>query len=274
MLILDRSPSSIGEQRYGGRLSLRVLAAALSLLLLFASMSPAWALAGEADSEGEGSAPPGLPIAPGSPGFDPGGEEAVLEDQVPLPGEEVEEAPVPEAEAPLPEPVPPVELPTPEAVVEPEAPPVDPPPTIPVPAYEGEAGPDYEAEEPPVVVQSESIAAPPAERSDSQLAPNPTQAPPGEPPASPSPEASEPAVEEAVPPSGDPPAAPGRPVGADVHVVRPGESLWSIATGLLSPGADDARIAAEVERLWLLNRERIGSGDPDLIYVGTVLRLR
>ena len=35
-----------------------------------------------------------------------------------------------------------------------------------------------------------------------------------------------------------------------------------------------ARVAREVHELWKLNRERIATGDPDLILIGTVLRLR
>jgi hypothetical protein len=29
-----------------------------------------------------------------------------------------------------------------------------------------------------------------------------------------------------------------------------------------------------VQRIWRLNEDRIGTGDPNLIYVGTTLRLR
>ena len=60
---------------------------------------------------------------------------------------------------------------------------------------------------------------------------------------------------------------------ARVHVVEPGESLWTIAEDLLGPGAPAARIAREVQRLWSLNEARIGTGDPDLLMVGTELRL-
>jgi hypothetical protein len=70
-----------------------------------------------------------------------------------------------------------------------------------------------------------------------------------------------------------PPAAPIRP-GARFHVVAPGESLWSIAAGLLRPGASDARVALEVKRLWRLNADRIDTGDPDLLPVGVKLQLR
>jgi nucleoid-associated protein YgaU len=62
--------------------------------------------------------------------------------------------------------------------------------------------------------------------------------------------------------------------GARFHTVRPGESLWSIAEALLGSDVSATRIAAEVARLWELNRDRIPSGDPDLIAVGQELRLR
>ncbi len=37
--------------------------------------------------------------------------------------------------------------------------------------------------------------------------------------------------------------------------------------------AGDAQVAVEVERLWQLNADRIGTGNPDLIYPGQELRL-
>ena len=55
--------------------------------------------------------------------------------------------------------------------------------------------------------------------------------------------------------------------------VAPGDSLWSIAEAQLTPAADNARIAREVNRLWELNADRIATGQPDLLMVGTVLRL-
>jgi hypothetical protein len=61
---------------------------------------------------------------------------------------------------------------------------------------------------------------------------------------------------------------------ARLYVVQSGESLWSIARKLLGPSASPARIAREVDRLWELNKDRIGTGDPDLVMVGTKLRLR
>ena len=57
--------------------------------------------------------------------------------------------------------------------------------------------------------------------------------------------------------------------GDRFHVVRPGESLWSIADRATVP-----RIAREVNRLWELNDERIRTGDPNLLYAGTRLVVR
>jgi LysM domain len=67
---------------------------------------------------------------------------------------------------------------------------------------------------------------------------------------------------------------PPLPETARWHVVEPGESLWSIARRLLGPDASPGRIAREVDRLWELNRDRIGTGDPDMLMVGARLRLR
>jgi hypothetical protein len=60
---------------------------------------------------------------------------------------------------------------------------------------------------------------------------------------------------------------------ASSHVVQPGQSLWMIAEGLLREPSV-AQVAFEVGRLWQLNAERIGTGDPDLIYAGLRLRLK
>ncbi len=77
-------------------------------------------------------------------------------------------------------------------------------------------------------------------------------------------------------------AVPIRTAGAGVrtrsggrsHLVRQGESLWSIARGRLGENASSAAIAHEVARLWRLNRERIGTGNPDIVMAGTRLILR
>jgi Tfp pilus assembly protein FimV len=62
--------------------------------------------------------------------------------------------------------------------------------------------------------------------------------------------------------------------GDRTHAVLPGESLWTIATDLLGSDATTARVAREVHRLWQLNRDRIGTGDANLLMVGTRLELR
>jgi LysM domain len=49
-------------------------------------------------------------------------------------------------------------------------------------------------------------------------------------------------------------------------VVRPGDSLWSIAADLLGRGAGDAEVTAAWHRLHDANRSRVG--DPDLIHPG------
>ena len=43
---------------------------------------------------------------------------------------------------------------------------------------------------------------------------------------------------------------------------------------MLGDDASVAKIAREVNRLWELNSDRIGTGDPDLLMVGTKLVLR
>jgi nucleoid-associated protein YgaU len=60
----------------------------------------------------------------------------------------------------------------------------------------------------------------------------------------------------------------------DFEVVQPGDTLWSIARRLLGPDQSDAAVAREAARLWQLNGDRIGTGHPDVLLPGTVLRLR
>jgi hypothetical protein len=53
-----------------------------------------------------------------------------------------------------------------------------------------------------------------------------------------------------------------------------GESLWAIASDLLGGDANVGQVAREVHRLWQLNRDRIRTGDPDLLPIATTLRLQ
>jgi Tfp pilus assembly protein FimV len=96
---------------------------------------------------------------------------------------------------------------------------------------------------------------------DSPTTPNTTPAPPPTPAE---------AVTQPIATTDDRPA----PQGARIHTVRQGESLWTIAERLVAPNASTTEIAEEVARLWDLNRDQIGSGDPNVIFAGTELRLR
>lgn len=55
-------------------------------------------------------------------------------------------------------------------------------------------------------------------------------------------------------------------------VVRPGDSLWTIAATALGPGADSATVTAYWQRIHLLNRRVVGT-DPDVIRPGQHLAL-
>jgi nucleoid-associated protein YgaU len=72
----------------------------------------------------------------------------------------------------------------------------------------------------------------------------------------------------------DPAGGAGAPVRGSRYVVREGDSLWSIAKRLLGSNASNGQVAREVSRLWRLNEERIGTGDPGRVHVGTVLKVR
>jgi hypothetical protein len=69
-------------------------------------------------------------------------------------------------------------------------------------------------------------------------------------------------------------AAASRPAGESPArlVVEPGDCLWSIGQKRLGPDAAPARVANEVERIFEVNRDRIGD-DPGLIFAGQELFL-
>jgi LysM repeat protein len=73
------------------------------------------------------------------------------------------------------------------------------------------------------------------------------------------------------------PAARAAPVSARTRspgstvVVRPGDSLWSIARQLLGRRAGDGAIETKVQSIYAANVSRIGTGDPNLIFPGTRL---
>ena len=142
----------------------RALAATLSLVLVLGTVSPGIAFAGEADSEQEGSAPPGaLPGLEEGPELEPGGDESALGE---LPGATVggeddeEEPPIetePAQESELPAPAPEASAPTAEAPLPPAEGTAG--TTAPAPEY----GPTYEpapASPPLEAVENQAITAP------------------------------------------------------------------------------------------------------------------
>lgn len=264
-----RSPQPLGR---------RLLAAALSAALALGTVSPAAALASEADSEGEGTAPPGAVEGPAD------GEETALEE---VPGsvagggsEDSGEGPPVEAEPQQESELPAVPATEEVAGATTEAlPEVAQPPTAEAPSAT-ESGPAYESAPPPPSsqpVENQPLSAPPSAASEPEAPPEPKAEQPAPDPSL-SPEPAAPSEEEPPPPQL--PAVPAERQaprsdlgGRDFHTVRSGECLWSIAAALLPAGASNAEIAAEVKRLWRLNASRIGTGDPSLLMVGTRLRL-
>lgn len=249
----------------------RFLALALCAMLVLGSTLPGVSVASETDGEGEGDAVE----LPELPDLDPGGEETDLTEEVPAfgggeeEGEAVEVEPEVDIEAPPPEEVTstatevPAEALPPQPVETPE-PTISPPgPEPPEPVQQSAAEPSNS--EP---VANQSITAPkqmPARHSASAVASEET-APPAEP------------AQREAPPSQPVAAASngsGRNLtGKDLYRVRPGDCLWAIAAELLPPSAGSAEIAQAVQRLWRLNANQIGTGDPNLLMVGTELRLR
>lgn len=269
----------------------RSLAAVLGVVLLFGSLVPPFALA-EGDREGVGAAPPG-PILGHGP--EPGGEETSLEEVPIAPGEEASEEIIPAAPEET-EPIPPTAPPPPAVATEPlpETQEVAPPPAstepapapLPaVPAYgtEEPVPPSYEPEPPNAVpVENEAIVAPgdsdvaaehnhsrPSRPGSSTATVPAPEAPPAEEPAPAPVETPEPALSVA-PSSGD---RSGSLPGTASYTVVEGDCLWVIAERVLPAGATFAEIEAEISRLWRLNASRIGTGDPNLILVGTILRI-
>jgi peptidoglycan hydrolase-like protein with peptidoglycan-binding domain len=69
-----------------------------------------------------------------------------------------------------------------------------------------------------------------------------------------------------------PRAAPARP-SASTYTVQPGDALWPIAERHLAGSSSVTEIAKQVQDLESLNRDRIASGDPDMLEAGQELRL-
>ena len=288
------------RDRLAGRTStepvvpLRVQAALAAGVLALSAGSPVSALAAEPDRDQEGLAPPEArdpqdPAPDPDPDFDPGGDDTDTpagdnDGEPPAGAGDEDVGPAEQPPAIVRDPVlkdPEVEpVPTPGAPAGALAPPSQPsaPQAPPLESTQPEG--DAKSKERGKAKQrrggarqrAREVARKLAQRTRPSLSPAP--AAPAAAPAG----RSAPAVEPG--PGADastgPPA--GAPVkvaqGADSYVVRSGDSLWSIASALLDDGASAAQIAREVNRLWQLNAERIGTGDPDLIMPGQTLRLR
>jgi peptidoglycan hydrolase-like protein with peptidoglycan-binding domain len=69
-----------------------------------------------------------------------------------------------------------------------------------------------------------------------------------------------------------PRAAPA-PQSTSTYTVQPGDSLWPIAERHLARTSSVTEIAKQVQDLESINRDRIASGDPDLLEAGEELRL-
>lgn len=107
-----------------------------------------------------------------------------------------------------------------------------------------------------------SISAPPAYAASSDGFDWPA-APPAEVPAEPG------------APQTDDPGSPAAEDASDadlVHVVQPGDCLWSIAADRLGPGASAAETAYLVDEIYFANTQAIGA-DPNLLHPGTALTL-
>jgi LysM repeat protein len=279
----------------------RAQATMLSLALVVSATLPAGgAVAQEADQEHEGVAAPEQTASPDStadPDFDPGGETALPFDVgAPDSGGEEEDSgdgapidtePVTDPEAlavPLDDPAamapdalddgtdvptPPAE-PAPPAPLPPAPAPVQPPAaTVPQ-----QTNPDRQPTgDERDTARAKRGAARKRQRNRTGQRPAIQVTIPA-PAETPRPAVPTPVAATAVAPVSSPPpprerVGPGRAT----YTVQPGDSLWSIASRTLDTSATNAEIVAESNRIYQLNRVRIGP-DPDLLAVGIVLRLR
>lgn len=127
---------------------------------------------------------------------------------------------------------------------------------------------------PPAVSAPSALPGDPAPAREPAI---PAPAPEPEPDADPAPAAGEdPKPAPAGGPGNAPDAASAFPSperGAATHRVVPGDNLWAIAAGLLGEDATDAEIHGPWRAMVEANRDRLRSGDPDLIFPGEHLVL-
>lgn len=271
----------------------RVRAGFAAALLAATGVSGSPAFAGEPDGEREGAGEE----APGDadPDFDEGTQDEELPvdegSEIPPAGDEgeVEQGPERESDpeqvkpdAPPPAP----EEPATEVVAVPPPPAPPPPATMPPDSEKLEDRPEIPPDRstdgpPPETLRLRALGPPPSEPRMRSPAPGPDA--PAQPPAgqqqgaattAPSAQSGPTSAANAEPaPQTQAPNTAGPPGDSRTHVVREGECLWSIAAAQIGPDATPAQVARLVNRLWELNVERIGTGDPDLLMVGTELRL-
>lgn len=269
---------------------------AVASLLVAGALAPAVGLTGAGNALAAKRPTITLPPNPGGETIESGADVSPAAADEDLPEPVAADPPV--VAAPTPEPAPPPPVAEPPAPAPAVAPPTPPPPAI----EETVAAP----EPPPTVVAAEPTPAPEPAPQQPLVVPPPAPAPPE--PAPPTPVMSTttdfplPRDEGQAPTRGPrasvghrtgvPTAVSTRPIRtvrttavphaasrrvaihrSTTYAVRPGDSLWSIARGLLPTDAGPTRIAQLATRLWLLNAARIPSGDPDLLHVGTQLRL-
>jgi LysM domain len=236
-----------------------------------------------------GTVPPTEVVPPAAPDLDPltppdTDDGSLLQEVVPVDTEPIEvpstsPAPPPRVdEDGAPEAGPVLPQPAPEpGIAEPDSPAEAPEQLRPPAEAEGSEALDSPEPSAPTEHPADTVRPKEAAEPKPRVAPQPSAADTPTAPAEAEPVGA-PSAEEPVQiaPASDPastPAPASTPQGRFL-VVQPGDSLWAIAKRLLGPHASPAEIARKVNRLWELNRERIGTGRPDLLLVGTKLRLR
>jgi hypothetical protein len=261
-------------------------------VLTFSGAAPAAvAQVGETDQEQEGVAPPGVEEPGLGPEFDPGGDDTLDVEAGPIQGgpedggqeddgqgAPVETEPIVDPDVPVvldgaPEPQPPTAQPSPVPAPAPEppvpAPPVEPPVQPPAADVDQATPPPQQPKSPTEQDAKDRERSTP--RSQQRLEARSVPAPPVD---------TAPVIEPTATTATATLASPEPSVPADAlirgrsYTVQEGDSLWSIAKRLLGADVSTGRMAREVDRLWRLNSQRIGTGDPSLVYVGTVLRLK
>lgn len=290
-----RSERLAGKLADGPLVSRRVPATLAAGLLALGAVAPSAALGAEGDQQQEGTAPPaatgGDPAD--NPDLDPGGDDTVLttptgpdtgpqaggqddnSDGAPVdtdPAQQTDqplagaEQPQPPASAPqLPVSQPPAPSPTQTGT----------PPPANAPAPAPATPPAHAPTQPGQATTPKAPATPSAHRRHTRQAKRHKQdaARGAAPQAAPAPAAPAQAPTTAVP-TAPAPHVDHSPLRGRSYTVQPGDSLWAIAARVLDAGASNGRVAREVNRLWELNHDAIATGDPDLLKIGTRLRLR